>query len=345
MTLSALGLAETGLVPDAIIRVGIRALLDKTLAREEALAAEVAAGKRPPLARVLAEGPVAVHTDRANEQHYELPAAFFEAVLGPRLKYSSGLWPTTTTSFEQSEEAALAETCQHARLTDGLDILELGCGWGSLTLYMAEHYPTSRITAVSNSHSQRAFIEERCRQRNLSNVRIITCDVNALKLDERFDRLVSVEMLEHVRNHRELLGRARHWLRPDGLLFVHVFAHLVHSYTFEETRADDWMAHHFFSGGLMPGVTLLPEQGRGLFELEGRWIWDGTHYQRTSEAWLARFDAARDQMEAIFRPVYGADTRIWLQRWRIFFMSCAELFGYKGGQQWLVAHYLLRPLP
>jgi cyclopropane-fatty-acyl-phospholipid synthase len=342
MKLDPLRLAETGLVPDSLIRIGIRSLLAKTLHRERQVAADVSAGKRPAATELLAQAELAINTDRANEQHYELPAVFFEAVLGPRLKYSSGLWPSPGTSFADSELAALRETCEHAQLADGQHILELGCGWGSLTLWMAETYPQSKILAVSNSHSQRAFILERCRQRGLTHVDVVTCDINRFEAPRQFDRIVSVEMFEHVRNHRQLLERVSRWLEPDGRLFAHVFAHRDYTYTFEEAKQDDWIAHHFFSGGVMPGVSLLPYQGRDVLEVEAQWLWKGTHYQRTSEAWLERFDAAWPRLQSVFASTYGAQATLWRQRWRIFFMACAELFGYEGGEQWLVAHYRMR---
>jgi cyclopropane-fatty-acyl-phospholipid synthase len=344
MTLFIDFLVESGRLPDAFLRFGIRRLLKARL-REEASHP----GRAERLGDQIAEwgrAPIAVATDSANDQHYEVPAEFFDLVLGPRLKYSSGLWPTPTTTLAESEESMLALTCERAQLVDGQDVLELGCGWGSLTLWMAERYPNSRITAVSNSASQRAFILGRCERRGLSNVAVQTADMNTFRPSGVFDRVVSVEMFEHMRNHAELLRRIAGWLRPDGALFVHIFAHREHAYLYEDRDASDWMARHFFTGGMMPAAGLLPRSAASIpFILRGSWRVSGTHYARTSEAWLARLDANADAARRIFRNVYGpGQEERWLHRWRVFFLSCAELFGYANGQEWDVRHYLFARL-
>ncbi|MCS6779828.1 MAG: cyclopropane-fatty-acyl-phospholipid synthase family protein [Geminicoccaceae bacterium] len=335
---TAIELAETGILPDSMIRIGIRRMLARRLEEELAALAERARWRAS-----LAQAPITIHADAANAQHYELPTAFFEKVLGPRLKYSSCLWPEGVADLATAEEAMLALTSERAEIEDGQRILELGCGWGSLCLYLAERFPAARITALSNSRSQRAFIEARARERGLANLEVVTGDIAAFDTDERFDRVVSVEMFEHVRNHRELFRRIGRWLVPGGKLFVHVFAHRNFAYPFEDEGPATWMARYFFTGGLMPSLCLLPEAAEGILELDARWTVAGTHYQKTLEAWLARQDSAREELLPLMAATYGAkDARLWFQRWRIFFMACAELFGYRGGSEWLVAHYRWR---
>ena len=334
-----LGLAERGLLPDVLIRAGIRALCSQRL-REECRGGLTAQSARyQELLSLLRSSPVAVHTEAANAQHYELPPAFFELCLGRQLKYSSCYFPSGRESLEQAEEAMLVLYGERAQLADGLDILELGCGWGSLTLWMAARYPNARITAVSNSRAQGEYIRERCARRGIANVRIITADANTLALQaEAFDRCVSIEMFEHLRNYEVLLARISGWLRPAGKLFVHIFAHRSLMYPFETAGEGNWMGRHFFTGGLMPAADTLLWFQRDM-ALEARWMLDGTHYQRTANAWLANQDRQRHAALAVLQDAYGSAAALWLQRWRMFWMACAELFGYAGGTQWLVAHY------
>jgi cyclopropane-fatty-acyl-phospholipid synthase len=339
-----LGLAERGRIPDRLLRRGIRRLCAQRL-REE-LAGGLAAQAERFARRIeeLRHSPVAIHTDAANAQHYELPAAFFQQCLGPRLKYSGCYYPRGDESLAEAEEAMLRLYGERAGLRDGQHILELGCGWGSLTLWMAERYPNARITAVSNSRGQREYIEAQCLQRALFNVRVLTEDVNRLALEPaQFDRCVSVEMFEHVRNYQVLLGRIADWLKPGGKLFVHIFAHRTLMYPFETGGEDNWMGRHFFTGGLMPAADTLLWFQRDL-QIEQRWHVDGTHYQRTANHWLARQDSNRAAVTATLTEAYGAAAPLWFQRWRMFWMACAELFGYADGQEWLVAHYrFVRP--
>lgn len=335
-----LGLAERGHLPDALLRQGIRRLCAQRLREEMAGGLIQQTLRFSQRIELLRHSPVAIHTDAANAQHYELPPAFFEQCLGPRLKYSGCYYPRGDETLAQAEEAMLALYGERAELADGQDILELGCGWGSLTLWMAERYPHARIAAVSNSRQQRQFIEAQCRQRGLGNVRVITMDVNQLELDPgSFDRCVSIEMFEHMRNYETLLGRIGVWLRPGGKLFVHIFAHRTLMYPFETTGDDNWMGRHFFTGGLMPASDTLLWFQRDL-RIEQRWHVDGSHYERTANQWLANQDARRTAVMETLVGAYGPKSAaLWFQRWRMFWMSCAELFGYAGGQEWLVAHY------
>ena len=340
-----LGLAERGYLPDVLVRHGIRRLSAQRLREETTGGLHQQAARFTERIELLRHSPVAIHTDAANAQHYELPPTFFALCLGQRLKYSSGFYPQGGESLEQAEEAMLELYGERGELADGQRILELGCGWGSLTLWMAERYPNAKIVAVSNSIQQRKYIEAQCWQRGLCNVSVITQDVNRLDLGaERFDRCVSVEMFEHVRNYDILLGRIAGWLRPGGRLFVHIFAHRTLMYPFETGGEGNWMGRHFFTGGLMPATDTLLWFQRDL-KIERRWHIDGTHYERTANQWLANQDVRRDQVLSTLVSVYGSKAaRLWFQRWRMFWMSCAELFGYSNGQEWLVTHYrFVRP--
>lgn len=335
-----LGLAERGWLPDSVIRLGIRRLCEQRLRDEAKGGIEAQIQRQQVLLDALCESPIAIHTDRANAQHYEVPAEFFQLCLGKRLKYSACLYPAGRETLDDAEERMLALYAERAQLEDGQDILELGCGWGSLTLWMAEQYPNARIVAVSNSHRQRVHIQQQCRLRSLENVRVITCDVNQLDLPGAdFDRCVSVEMFEHLRNYRTLFERIAGWLKPGGLMFTHVFAHRTLMYPFETQGEDNWLGRHFFTGGLMPSSeTFLHFQAH--LRLQQRWLLDGRHYQRTAEHWLENHDRHAAQVMDLFTAHLGEQqARLAHQRWRMFWMACAELFGYRDGQEWLVAHY------
>jgi cyclopropane-fatty-acyl-phospholipid synthase len=334
----ATGAAERLPLPDRLTRLGISMLVGRTSRKLAALPDRAEAA----FAAGFGAFPIAQHTDDANAQHYELPPEFFALVLGPRRKYSSCLYAGEADTLEIAEIRALEETCAHARLADGQDVLELGCGWGSLSLWMAEHYPASRITAVSNSAPQRATIEALARARGLTNLTVITADMNSFSPGRVFDRVVSVEMFEHMANWAALLARVHGWLAPGGKLFVHVFAHRRAPYRFDHTDDGDWIARHFFTGGIMPSHGLM-QHFSDLFAVEAEWRWGGEHYQRTANDWLANYDRNEDAIMAVLRGVYAGEARLWRRRWRLFFLATAGLFGYRHGREWGVSHYLLAP--
>jgi cyclopropane-fatty-acyl-phospholipid synthase len=328
---------ERAPVPDVVTRLGVGYLV----ARARRRLAETPQSQDAGFAREMAARPIAQNTREANAQHYEVPAAFFRLVLGPRLKYSSCLYPKGVRTLAEAEERALEETCAHAAMRDGQSVLELGCGWGSLTLWMAERYPRSQITAVSNSRSQREAILARAAERGLGNLEVITCDMNDFKPPGVYDRIVSVEMFEHMANWRALLERLAPALAPDGRLFLHVFSHRDRPYRFETADPDDFIAHHFFTGGIMPSHDLV-RQFADLFEVEADWRWSGEHYRRTAMDWLANYDRHAEEITPILAEVYGQDADLWRRRWRLFFLAVAGLFGDSGGDVWGVSHYRLR---
>jgi cyclopropane-fatty-acyl-phospholipid synthase len=325
--------------PDAVTSAGISFLVDRTRRK----LARTGGTSEIDFAKLMAQHPIAVRPDAANAQHYEVAAEFFGLVLGPRRKYSSCLYRTDTDSLADAEEHALDETAVHAGLADGQDILELGCGWGSLSLWMAARYPSARITAVSNSTGQRAYIEGQAALRGLNNLRVITADMNDFTSGDSFDRIVSVEMFEHMTNWASLLRRAHGWLRPDGRLFMHVFSHRSAPYLFDIADKEDWIAQHFFTGGIMPSHGLIRHVA-DVFDVEEDWRWSGEHYSRTARDWLSNFDRNEDAVMEILRKVYGSDVGLWKRRWRLFFLATAGLFGHNGGSEWGVSHYRLRPL-
>jgi cyclopropane-fatty-acyl-phospholipid synthase len=325
-------LAERGLVPTVLMRMAIRNLCARRLRDASA------DGARDRFRRQLSGSRIAEVPELANAQHYEIPSEFFALVLGRHRKYSSAAWTEGVRSLDEAEEAMLALTCERARLENGQQILELGCGWGSLSLYMARRYPDSRITAVSNSTTQRAYLESL----RVPNLEVRTADINAFDPGTRFDRIVSVEMFEHLRDWPGLLDRVADWLHEDGQLFVHVFCHASLAYAFESEGDDNWMGRHFFSGGIMPSHHLLAEAAPTTLQLEANWWLAGTHYQRTAAAWRENLEARRHDVMDVFRRHYGNSAPLWYHRWRLFFLACEELFGYAGGREWGVAHYLMR---
>lgn len=332
----------SGLVPDAVLRRVIRARVKRLEESFDRLTAKEQSAREEAVLAGFESGPITVNADDANRQHYDLPPGFFEVVLGPRLKYSCCYWPEGVTNLAQAEEAMLELTAERAGLGDGQEILDLGCGWGSLAIWAAERYPRSQILAVSNSNTQRRFIENRSTERGLSNLRVVTADVAGFDPRAQFDRVVSVEMLEHVRNHKVLLERVAGWLKPDGRLFVHIFCHRCHTYPFEPAGDGGWMAEHFFSGGVMPSWNYLTRHQDGLILAE-RWQVEGGHYARTLHAWLNNLDRHRTAVMPLLRGTYGPDrARLWLAYWRVFFMACEVTFALDQGHAYFVGHYLFR---
>ena len=331
---------ERGLIPDSLIRIGIRWLSKKRLDEESALQKKSRLEAIRNVVNKLRSCPIAVHTLEANQQHYELPPEFFELTLGKHKKYSSCYWGDGSPNLDQAEESSLITTCNRAELVDGMDILELGCGWGSLSLWMPKKYPNSKIVALSNSNPQRKTITKSAKDIGLNNLTVLTDDINKFSTEKKFDRVVSIEMFEHMRNYEKLMKNIATWLKPEGKLFVHIFCNRRYAYFFETAGSENWLGRYFFTGGVMPSEDLLSNFQKNL-SIERQWRWNGRHYMKTANAWLKNMDKKKSLILPIFRQVYGErEYSIWFQRWRIFFMACAELFGYQRGREWFIAHYL-----
>ncbi len=327
-----------GLVSDRALRSGSRRGARWRERHEARGGVEAQEQRLKDLLHRMRTGPIAEVPEKANEQHYELPAEFLGIVLGPRRKYSGCLWEEGTTTLREAEETMLALSCRRAQVRDGMRILDLGCGWGSLSLWLAEQYPNAAITGVSNSHGQREWIEAQARERGFSNLTIVTADVNDFAPDGRFDRVMSIEMFEHMRNWQELLRRVSSWLQDDGKLFVHVFSHRTLPYLFQST----WAAERFFTAGLMPSHELMT-RFQGDLVLQDRWVVNGTHYAKTLVAWLAQLDARTGEALALLRSQGRTErqARVLLGGWRLFLLSTDEIWGHRDGDAWLVSHYLM----
>ena len=342
ITAKAVSWTESGLVPDSVIRAGIRRLLEAKRKEIHSGDVEYAANATNRFVTMMNDSPVALLPDLANEQHYEVPADFFSMVMGEHLKYSCCYWPNDVSDLSEAEAAALELSVQRAGIEDGMQVLDLGCGWGSLSLWIAEHFPNAHVTSVSNSTSQREFILKQANDRSVRNIDVIVADMNDFATEKRFDRVVSIEMFEHMRNYGELYRRIDEWLLPDGRFFMHVFCHRMTPYEYIDNGPTDWMSRHFFSGGIMPSSE-LPLRFADNLSITSRWHWNGRHYAKTCNAWLDNMDNNEAAIMATFNDCYGEDAApLWWQRWRMFFMACAELFDYDEGHEWYVGHYLFK---
>ncbi len=341
MITNLIKLAERGFIPDSIIKQGIFELCNQRLNWSKKIGSENLQDHNNNMIKMLKNSPIALVPEKANEQHYEVPPSFFELVLGKHLKYSCGYW-NKNSNLDTSELTMLDKYIERADLYNSKDILELGCGWGSLTFHMANKLPKSKITAVSNSNDQRKYIEKKCLDMKITNINVITCDMNDFNIDRKFDRVVSIEMFEHMRNYKKLLNRISSWLNNDGKLFIHIFTHQKMTYPYEDRGPGDWMSREFFSGGLMPSHSLLLNFQDDL-KIDKQWSISGNHYSKTSYAWLKKMDKNKAKVLEIFKDTYGNEnSKIWFQRWRIFFLSCAVMFGIKNGSEWGVSHYRFR---
>jgi cyclopropane-fatty-acyl-phospholipid synthase len=340
ITAKAVSWTESGLVPDSVIRAAIRRLVEAK--RKEIYSGDVehAANTLNRFVTMMNESPVALQTDAANEQHYEVPAEFFSQVMGDHLKYSCCYWPRQVSNLSEAEAAALELTVERAGITDGMKVLDLGCGWGSLSLWVAEHFPRSSVTSVSNSASQCEFIRAQAKKRSIENIDVVNWDMNTFSVDTKFNRIISIEMFEHMRNYGELFRRISDWLEADGRFFMHIFCHRTTPYAYVDKGPADWMSRHFFTGGIMPSANLPLRFARDL-QISKQWHWNGTHYAKTCNAWLQNMDRKEADIMPILGNCYGeANAPLWWQRWRMFFMACAELFDYDEGHEWFVGHYL-----
>ncbi len=340
-----LGLAEKGVLPTPLLRMGTRQLLRQRLQSLESGTEEERRERRWNFISSISQAPVALEVRKANEQHYELPPEFFKQVLGRRLKYSSAYFPEGVKSLDSAEDSMLELVCERAQFFDGMKLLDLGCGWGSLSLYVAQKYPKASVVGVSNSKPQREFILEKASAMGIKNLQIITMDMNLFSIDQKFDRIASIEMFEHMRNFKQLLAKVSNWLVPQGKLFIHVFCHREYPYLFESEGTANWMGKYFFTAGMMPFDEIFSYFQDSL-RLERNWVVNGNHYAKTSRAWLERLDANRSTVMPILENTYGKSAApLWFERWRLFFIACEETFGFRDGKEWWVSHSLLSRAP
>ncbi len=343
--MSLIDLCERGFIPDRLTRAGMRALMAKRLVDEAADDGEFRSRRFNEFLEELRNSPIAIDAPLANEQHYEVPAEFFHLHLGPKLKYSCCLYPAGNESLEAAEELMLTHYLERLGVGEDMRVLDLGCGWGSVSLWLAEKFTRTQVVGLSNSHGQREFIMQRAKERGIENLTILTGNIAEFEMPEEhlgrgFDRVISIEMFEHMKNYGLLLNKVSRWMKPEARLFVHIFVHKLLAYHFEDKRQDDWMTRYFFRGGTMPSENLLMHFQDDLRVTKHWWI-GGQHYEKTANHWLARMDAARQPIMEVFRKAYGEkDAAIWFQRWRMFYMAVAELFGYADGNEWGVGHYL-----
>tara|TARA_B100001057_G_scaffold72438_2_gene66689 strand:+ start:354 stop:1403 length:1050 start_codon:yes stop_codon:yes gene_type:complete len=338
----SIDLVESGLIPDIVIRAGIRKLLNSKLKKIHSEDLEWAANVTNDFVEMMNSSPIALLTDTANEQHYEVPADFYPFVMGDHLKYSCCEYSNGVSSLSEAESQALKTTTERAGIEDGMKVLDLGCGWGSLSLWIAEKFPNSQVTSVSNSSLQADYINKQAKDRSLSNINVITCDMNTFDTEDNFDKVVSIEMFEHMRNYEELYRRINNWLRPGGNFFMHIFCHKTTPYEYQDEEESDWMSRHFFSGGIMPSAD-LPLRFTKDLNIVNSWYWNGKHYAKTCNAWLKNMDKNIVEIKKVIEDCYeGIDIPLWCQRRRVFFMACAELFDYNDGNEWFVGHYLFQ---
>ncbi len=332
-------LIGSGRLPDFVIRLGIKFLNKRRLQEHYSLSSEIRHEKLKEFMLQLKTGPISVNTKTTNAQHYELPTEFFKIVLGPKLKYSCSYFNSKKDTLAEADENMLNIYLQRAKIKNSDEILELGCGWGSLTVYMATQFPKSKITAISNSSVQKKYIDQLLKKRKIKNVNVITSDFNDFSTQKKFDKVVSIEMFEHIRNYEKAFQKVHSFLKKGGQCFIHIFAHREIAYPFEVKDDSDWMSKYFFTGGTMPSNHLFTYFCHPL-KINDHWVVNGKQYTYTADKWLENMDANKERVLKIFQDVYEDEYKIWYQYWRIFFMSVAELFGYKNGNEWVINHYL-----